>query len=595
MFYRTAGPSATGSAAGSEPPLAAAGSMPGLGGAALAPGVPAGMLVTPAPAVACPSERAGARESALVCGPAGGGGLASGDTVMLWHPVAVAPVKVKVLVDAWVPERARLGVLEDALGPGTIEALCARHGLNVRRRRLISPAFVIRCVLAATLMPEADWIEVQMRLAGLLACAPLARPWHPVGPGDLARRRTKIPADLFGELLWRLAGPIDDDSGPGLRWRGLLVCATDGFLTRVPDTAANRAHFGSAGTSDDSAPFPQLQAQIVCVAGNRAALGAAWDAASAGEQTLTWRLVDEHPEIFAAGRVIIFDRCWPGAGLVAAIVRLGAHVICRLKSGLDFPLDAPCGDGSHATRLDTAAGPLPARLIDYRLDTPRDQADGGRDPDECYTLLTTLTDPEAYPAAEIAALYPMRWSGAESLIGENKSAITGAGPSLGPMLRSRTPHQVDQEMYAWLAACQALRITGHGALQAAAPPPGAGAGGQAGSAGGARVPVRARGGIRDVSGDPVTARELPFTLARRKAIRSIMYSAAATPAHLAAACVTAWRHILARLHPRRPARHRPRVCKWRPAFPAPKTRRPVTVTGATAITLFGAPAAADTS
>jgi len=162
----------------------------------------------------------------------------------------------------------------------------------------------------------------------------------------------------------------------------------------------------------------------------------------------------------------------------------------------------------------------------------------------------------------------------ESLIGENKSAITDAGPSRGPMLRSRSPDQVDQEMYAWLAACQALRITGHGALRAAA-----------------RVPVRARGGARDVSGDPVTARELPFTLARREAIRSIMCNAAATPAHLAAACAAAWRHILARLHPRRATRHKPRVCKWRPAFPAPRTR-PVTVTGATTITIFGAPATA---
>ena len=581
MFYRTAGPSATGSAAESGPPLAA-----GPGSGALAPGVPAGMLVTPALAVACPSSSRRAGESALVCGPAGGGvdGLTSGDQVVLWHPVAVAPVKVKrdgsVLVDAWVPEVARLGVLEEALGPETIEELCARYGLVVRRRRLISWAFVVRCVLAATVMPDADWTEVQMRLAGLLAAAPLARPWHPAGPGDLAQRRAKIPVAVFGELFWRLAGPVDDGSGPGLTWRGLLVCATDGFLTRIPDTKANRAHFGSAGTSDDSAPFPQLQAQIVCVAGNRADLGAAWGPASDGEQTLTWRLVHEHPEIFAAGRVIIFDRCWPGAELVAAIARLGAHVICRLKSGLDFPLEGPCGDGSHATHLDTAAGPLPARLIDYALDTPRDQVDGGRDPDGCYTLLTTLTDPGAYPAAEIAALYPMRWSGVESLIGENKSAITGAGPSAGPMLRSTTPHQIDQEMYAWLAACQALRITGHGALQAAGPA----------GAGGARIPVRARGGIRDVSGDPVTARELPFTLARREAVRSIMCNAAATPAHLAAACLSAWRRILARLHPRRPTRHRPRVCKWRPAFPAPKTR-PVTVTGATAITVFGAPAA----
>ncbi|HUY52608.1 MAG TPA: hypothetical protein VMV92_44050 [Streptosporangiaceae bacterium] len=178
----------------------------------------------------------------------------------------------------------------------------------------------------------------------------------------------------------------------------------------------------------------------------------------------------------------------------------------------------------------------------------------------------------------------MRWSGAESLIGENKSAVTGAGPSPGPALRSRTPQQADQEMHAWLAACQALRITSRGALQSA-PPPGAAA------AGCARIAVRARGGIRDVSAGPVTARELSFTIARREAIRSIMYSATATPAHLAAACSAAWRRILARLHPRRATRHKPQACKWRPAFPAPGTR-PVTVTGATTITVFGAPAGA---
>ncbi len=244
MFYRTAGPSATGSAAGSEPPLAGA----------VAPGVPAGMLVTPVPAVACPPGRAGAGVSALVRGPARG--LASGDQVVLWHPVAVAPVKVKrdgsVLAGAWVPEHARLGVLEEALGTGTIEELCARYGLAVRRRRLICPAFVVRCVLAATLMPGADWIEVQMRLAGLLAGAPLARPWHPVGAGDLARRRAKIPVAVFKDLFWGLAGPVDDGGGPGLRWRGLLVCATDGGSSpgsRIPrPTARTSGRPGPATT-----------------------------------------------------------------------------------------------------------------------------------------------------------------------------------------------------------------------------------------------------------------------------------------------------------------------------------------------------------
>ena len=358
MFYRTRLPRATGPAAESWP------------------SAPAGMLVTPVSSVASPSGRAGAGEARWCAArPAPG----QRDQAVLWHPVAVAPVKVKrdgsVLVDAWVPGVARLGVLEEAFGPGTIEALCARYGLVVRRRRLLSPAFVVRCVLAAALMPE-DWIEVQLRLAGLLAGAPLARPWHPVGAGDLARYRRDMPVALFRDLFWRLAGPIDDGSGPGLRWRGLLVCATDGFLTR------SRTPRPTARTSARRGPatiraVPQAQAQIVCVAGNRAALGAAWGPASDGEQTLIWRLAGEHPEVFAPGRVIIFDRLWPGAELVAAIARLGAHVICRLKSGLDFPIEGPCGDGSHATHLDTAAGPLPARLVDYALDTATRWRAGG--------------------------------------------------------------------------------------------------------------------------------------------------------------------------------------------------------------------------
>lgn len=48
-----------------------------------------------------------------------------------------------------------------------------------------------------------------MRLAGLLACAPLARPWHLAGPGDLARRRAQIPVAVFKDLFWVLAGPVD--------------------------------------------------------------------------------------------------------------------------------------------------------------------------------------------------------------------------------------------------------------------------------------------------------------------------------------------------------------------------------------------------
>jgi hypothetical protein len=44
------------------------------------------------------------------------------------------------------------------------------------------------------------------------------------------------------------------------RARPLKTGSLDGTLIRVPDTPANRAAFGSTGTSDGPAPFPQLRA-----------------------------------------------------------------------------------------------------------------------------------------------------------------------------------------------------------------------------------------------------------------------------------------------------------------------------------------------
>jgi hypothetical protein len=286
------------------------------GGLGAAAAVPAGVLLTAVDAVERPSAASG--PGGLVV--AGTGRPAAGDQVVAWHPVAVGPARLRrdgrVQVEGWLADHARLGVLEEVLGQGRIEQLVEADRCAQKRKRLVSTAFVVRCVLMATLSPDADWVEVQQRLAGLLRQVPFSRPWHPVGAETIFRWRKRIPAELFEQLFYAVAGPLAAD-GPGMRWRGLLVCAVDGTLTPVPDTPDNRRHFGSTGTADDSAPFPQLRAVAVCAAGNRAALGAALGTSGTGEQTLTKSLLDAHPEVFGAGRVFIFDRSWPGADLVA--------------------------------------------------------------------------------------------------------------------------------------------------------------------------------------------------------------------------------------------------------------------------------------
>jgi hypothetical protein len=53
----------------------------------------------------------------------------------------------------------------------------------------------------------------------------------------------------------------------------LKASAADGTLIPVPDTPTNRSAFDSAGTGDDSAPFPQLRALPLTDASTRGLLG----------------------------------------------------------------------------------------------------------------------------------------------------------------------------------------------------------------------------------------------------------------------------------------------------------------------------------
>jgi hypothetical protein len=503
----------------------------------------------------------GGVESALV---AGTDEVRAGEDLVFCHQVAVAPAVVRrggaVQAGGWLPDHVTLGVLEACLPAGEIEELVEDFGCWEQRRRLLPAAMAVRVLVAAALVPDGDVPEVIHRVAGLLELLPWARPWHGPGTEALTRRRDAIPAELFEALFWRVAGPAAGPDEPGMTWHGLLVCALDGFQAAVPDTDANREYFGSSGTADNTAPFPQVRAVIATAAGTRGALGLEFGPSAAGEQTLTRRMVRCHPAVFAAGRLFLIDRNFPGFELVKDIRAAGAHLLMRVKSDVVLPLLEALPDGSYRSFLAGRDCCIPLRVVEYDVTVPG--RDGGED--ELFALATTLTDWQAYPAGELAGLYPRRWGASETTIGQDKSAITGAGPSRGPILRSSTPHQVTQEMWAWITATQLLRI--HGARAAA---------GQHAPGPHAAPPAPGR---------------MPFTLTRREAVRAMTQTLAPAtlPGALAAAAERASRRILASLVPVRPPRHRERRSKARPQFPAAGGRRVAASTGPAQITIWHA-------
>lgn len=287
------------------------------------------------------------------------------------------------------------------------------------------------------------------------------------------------------------------------------------------------------------------------VCSTRAVLGAALDGCHVGEQTLTARIATGHRGGFTAGRLYIFDRNFLGASLVADVLATGAHLLMRMKAGITLPILEWLPDGSYRSRLrKPGGGVISVRVVDYDVLPPGQTPTG-----ELFCLVTDLLDHDAFPAAALAAAYPWRWTGSETTFKENKSTITDAGPSRGPIFRSTTPAMVRQEFWAWTTATNLIRATARATARTPVP----------------STPTR--------PATPCPPRAVSFTTTRHEAIRSILASTPTSLAHLArtlrAPRIQLNRH-----------RHRARVTKCRQQFPSAKPRTPTT-TGPSRILIRG--------
>jgi hypothetical protein len=506
----------------------------------------------------------------------------AGELAVFCRPVVTAPAVVRrdgtVLAGGWLPDYVRLGELERHLGDGVIEEIVAaalgQGRLKERqRRRLMSYPLVIRLMIAMTLAPDASYCEALARLAGLLADIPFALEWHVPTAKVITDWRVLVPAGLMEALFWQAAGPlVSDDEPSAVLLAGMMVCAADGMLVNLADTPGNRAMFGSAGTGDDSAPFPQLRIVALTARAGRAMLGAIPGSCRAGEQTLLRRLVRRRPDL-VAGRVICFDRNFPGYDLITAILDAGGHVVARVSATVALPLEPGGGwlpDGSRVTWLNAPSGKkedrLPARAAEHNAVLPR--GDGKEEVSETCTVITTLLDHQAAPADAVRETYLTRWSASETTFGEDKATITGAGDrTSGPVLRSGSPRLVIQEAWAWLTGAQLVRASAAAAL---------------------RSETAAARALRRRDSALVTADEESFTAVWHHAVRSMTstrVTASSSLQALAAAADAAARAALHTLNVPGRQRHSERAQKARPKFPH-ATATKTTVTGKPEVTVF---------
>jgi hypothetical protein len=502
--------------------------------------------------------------------PAGAGPIHTGDVVVFCKPVAIAAAVVRrdgrVQAGGHPGDHARLGVAEERLDaltgtPGVIDEVARSVTLTGSKvkgvaRRAMTPALAIRFALLMTLMPDADYTEVMAALLGDLAAVPWQRPYQVPTATVVCTWRQAIGPRPLQQLRDRLLAALDAEHGEQ-DYRAVTVgdldaCSIDGSLTRLPDTPANREAFGSAGTADDSAPYPQLRELRLSHAGTRATLavvtgasGAAADGArdkGEAEQTLLDTALNTSPQVFTPNRLWIMDRNFPGVARIQRILATGTHVLIRLKDGITLHRIADfLPDGSYLATIRSGNLVLTVRVIEYWISI------AGQDTRELFCLITDLHDHLAYPAQVLADAYHQRWIGSETSLKEAKSTINGAGPSTGAMLRSCAPELVAQEHAAWVTATELTRATARAAAALATP-----------------AQTRRR------AGQPVHPRAISFTAARRALITTTRTGAAT--ASLPTATITTNRDTaLAELARRRIVidrnRHRERKTKARLGFP----------------------------
>ena len=516
------------------------------------------------------------------------GRIRSGDLVVWLKPVAIARAAVRrdgrVQAAGHPADHARLGVAEERLDeltgePGVIDEIARSVMLNGRvkgaARRAMTAALAIRFTHLMTLIPDAGYPEVMEALLGDLILLPWQRPYRvptaaaacawreALGPAPLERLRDLLLAGIDGEHRardWRAVTAGDLEAG-----------SIDGTLIRVPDTPASREAFGSAGTADDSSPYPQLRDLRLSSASTRATFGVVTgpSGAAAGgsrdkgeaEQVLLDKALKDHWQVFTPRRLWLMDRNFPGVPRIKAMLATGTHVLIRVKDGITLRRAGDfLPDGSYLAQICGGGQTLTVRVIEYWVTV------AGRDAPELFCLVTDLHDHVTYPARVLAGAYHWRWIGSETALKEAKSAISGAGPSTGPMLRSQSPALIRQEHAAWVTAVELARAVARAAADVAAP---------------------ARRGRR--AGRPVHPREISFTAARRAVIASVR-SGAATASLPAALTATSRDAILAALARRRVVvdrnRHRDRKTKARPAFP-PGGPRLATLTAPAQISVCG--------
>jgi hypothetical protein len=249
--------------------------------------------------------------------------------------------------------------------------------------------------------------------------------------------RSRLPVGFFQRLLWRLGQPLRDVTDEEGRWRGHRTFHVDGSASSMPDTPELQARFGQPGSQKPGCGFPVMRLLALFHAGT----GCLLQLVSAPLRTHDMAMVSHvHPQL-QEGDILIADRGFYSFAHMAVLAGKKLHILFRLSPWVIVDFRPRRRSAKYAVRSASEIG-LPTsrwvkrlgwhdQIVEYvkpyfipdwmtdnefhalpnllRVRELRYQVRQRGFRVKEITLVTTLLDPDLYPAEAIAELYHQRW------------------------------------------------------------------------------------------------------------------------------------------------------------------------------------------
>lgn len=288
--------------------------------------------------------------------------------------------------------------------------------------------------------------------------------------GGYCKARQRLPEAAFWDLQQQTGRLVEELAPPETLWHNRRVRVVDGSTLKIQDTPANRAEYPLQATQQPGTSYPLVRILVVFSLAVGTALEAAirpYQGKGTGETGML-RSMTGSPAL-AAGDVLLGDRYFAGFYDIAYWQAQGLDIVTRLPKSrtVDFRKgvrlgreDAlitwrKTGRPDWVTRAEARQYPETITLRAVRVWV---RQAGFRT--RVLIVITTLLDPVAYPASELAELYRRRWQAELNL----RSLKTHMAME---HLRNKFPETVRKEFAMHLIAYNCVRRVGAEAAGAA--------------------------------------------------------------------------------------------------------------------------------